>query len=109
MPTRTIFLLVFAINIFFIAIGLFIVKTPLQYFGKEASPITWLSFFQLLTIAYLSWETFKLRKKSCSPVWKDPALLWGIIALGFLFLSIDEVIRIHENMDSIIHKHILLS
>ena len=88
------------INTVFILIGLFIVKSPLLYFGKEASFITWLSFLQLLIIAYLSWKTFKLQKEKS-------AILWGLIALGFLFLSIDEVARIHENMDSFIHKHIL--
>ena len=100
MTTRKVLFITFLINTVFILIGLFIVKSPLQYFGKEASVITWLSFFQLLTIAYLSWKTFKLRKEKS-------AILWGLIALGFLFLSIDEVARIHENMDSFIHKRIL--
>ena len=98
MSAKSVLLITLSVNVCFIALGFLLGKSPEQYFGKEASPITWVSFFQLLTIAVLSWKTFKIRKGM---------LLWGIIALGFLFLSIDEVARIHENMDSFIHKKIL--
>ncbi len=97
MTTRKVLLTALSINLVFILIGVFIVKSPMQYFGTEASVVTWLSFFQLLTIAYFSWKTYKLRNTKS-------AILWGLIALGFLFLSIDEVARLHENMDSFIHK-----
>ena len=96
MSTKSILLLTLFINLLFVGIGLFIGKTPEQYFAKEASYITWVSFLQLLIISNLSWQTFKLKK--------NRSLLWAIIAVGFLFLATDEVIRIHENLDHIIHR-----
>ena len=99
MTTKKVLFIALSINLVFILIGVFVVKAPMQYFGTEASVITWLSFFQLLTIAYFSWKTYKLRKEKS-------AILWGLIAIGFLFLSIDEVARLHENMDRFIHKRI---
>ena len=95
MSTKKVLFLALTANVIFIAIGLIIGKPPEQYFSKEASYITWVSFFQLLIIANLSWKIFKIRKG---------VLLWGIVAVGFLFLATDEVIRIHENLDRIIHK-----
>ena len=97
MSTKKLLLLMFIINLFFIGIGVLIGHPPEQYFAKEASYITWVSFFQLLIISNLAWQTFKLKNT-------DSAFLWAIIAVGFLFLSIDEVIRIHENLDHIIHR-----
>ena len=103
MTVKKVLVLTISINAIFIGIGVLIGKTPEQYFSKEASYITWVSFFQLLYIAYLSLAIFKLRNKK-KAFWQNPALLWGIIAFGFLFLALDEVIRIHENLDRIIHR-----
>lgn len=85
-------------NTIFIVIGLFCGKPVEEVFGKEASFITWVSFSQLLITSIFCWKIFKQRGK------KGEAFLWLLISIGFLFLSIDEVARIHENMDSIIHK-----
>lgn len=38
-----------------------------------------------------------------SSFWRDPSVVWAIIASGFLFLAADEVLRIHENLDQLIH------
>jgi len=35
---------------------------------------------------------------------KSPAIIWKIIALGFLFLAVDELFLIHENIDFLIHR-----
>lgn len=87
-------------NTLFIVVGLFCGPVE-EVFGKEASFITWVSFTQLLITSIFCWKTFNQRGK------KGEALLWLAISIGFLFLSIDEVARIHENMDSIIHKRFL--
>ena len=108
MSIKSVLFLTFGINIFFIILGLLLGNTPNQYFGKEASFITWVSFFQILTVANFAWKTFKLKREgSTLSIFKDPSFIWCIIALGFVFLSIDEVARIHENMDRFIHKRIL--
>ena len=104
MSVRKVLFLTLLINTAFILIGLLIGRPPEQYFSKEASYITWVSFFQLLLVAFFSLQVFKIRKGNNNYFWKNPSFLWLIIAIGFLFLSIDEVIRIHENLDRIIHK-----
>lgn len=88
-------------NTLFIVIGLFCGKPVEEVFGKEASFITWISFAQLLITSIFCWQIFNQRGR------KGEAFLWLAISIGFLFLSVDEVARIHENMDSIIHKKIL--
>lgn len=95
------FYLILLANTIFIIAGLFCGKPVEEVFGKEASFITWVSFGQLLISSIFAWKTFLIRGK------KGKALLWLAISIGFLFLSIDEVARIHENMDSIIHKKLL--
>lgn len=102
MLTRSVLLIAFLVNFVFITVGVLIGNPPEQYFSKEATYITWVSFFQLLIVAYLAWSIFK--NKSYTNILKSPALLWVIIAIGFLYLALDEVIRIHENLDNIIHR-----
>ena len=36
-------------------------------------------------------------------LWIDSSAVWAIIALGFLFLAADDLFRIHENFDNLIH------
>ena len=104
MSVKKVLFLTLAVNLVFILIGLVIGRPPEQYFSKEASYITWVSFFQLLMVSYFSLKVFKSTKENNNYFWQNSAFLWLIIAIGFLFLSIDEVIRIHENLDRIIHK-----
>ena len=105
MSTKLVLLITLFLNFIFIVIGILIGNPIEQYFSKEASYITWVSFFQLLIIANLSLQIYKsVKNKQVKQLWKSPALLWGIIALGFLYLAVDEVIRIHENLDNIIHR-----
>ena len=92
-------------NLFFIVIGVLIGNPPEQYFSKEATYITWVSFTQMLIIANICWRIYKnVRLESDKSFWKSPALLWMLVFIGFLYLSLDEVIRIHENLDNIIHR-----
>ena len=101
--SKKILYILLGINTFLIILGLF-VGTHEEVFGKEASYITWVSFAQLLSVSIISYKTFNERVKSIT---KKEAIIWAIIAVGFLFLSIDEVARIHENMDSFFHKRII--
>lgn len=103
MSGKLMLVMVLSIDIMAIIIALTLGKTPGQYFG-EGTFITYLSFLQLLVISGLAWVIFNVRKDgSKSKAWKAPFLIWLIIAIGSVFLSLDEVSGIHENIDRFIH------
>ena len=80
-------------------------QNPTAYTG-EGDPITWLSFAHLLAISGLAGGVFSCRTGgSRDPtVWRQPAFVWLLIALGFLFLAVDEVAKIHESLDRFAHR-----
>lgn len=83
----------------FFAIMLAFLVTPsgkdLDYhFYKEDGLITVLSSFLLATAAAFSF----VGKTQASRSNKKSAKAWGILALGFAYLSIDEVFQIHEQL-----------
>ena len=71
---------------------------------KESGFITILSTFQLLAISRLSYKILQSRnvQPRCS-LWRVPSAIWGLMSLGFIFLAADELFRIHENIDRMIH------
>jgi hypothetical protein len=72
---------------------------------KESGLNTLISFMQLLLIAWLAWKVFRYRKTAVSAVVVRPTYrLWALIAAGFVFLALDEVGKIHENLDNLLHK-----
>jgi len=100
---KKILLAVIALDIIVICIAL-IAKNPLIHFS-EAGFVTCFSFFQLLIIASLSREIFIIRKgQAKTNAWKMPYAIWLIMAVAFVFLSIDELGMIHEYVDIFIHK-----
>ena len=80
-------------------------QNPTAYTG-EGDPITWLSFAHLLAISGLAGGVFYCRTGgSRDPtVWRQPAFVWLLIALGFLFLAVDEIAKIHESLDRFAHR-----
>lgn len=80
-------------------------QNPTAYTG-EGDPITWLSFAHLLVTSSLAGGVFYCRTGgSLDPVvWRQPAFVWLLIALGFLFLAVDEVAKIHESLDRFVHR-----
>jgi len=80
-------------------------QNPTAYTG-EGDPITWLSFAHLLVTSSLAGGVFYCRTGgSLDPVvWRHPAFVWLLIALGFLFLAVDEVAKIHESLDRFVHR-----
>ncbi len=71
---------------------------------KEGRFITWLSGLQLLAISWLSYKTLKTRDVMRGrSLWRSSYAVWGIIALGFLFLAADDLFQIHESIDKGIH------
>lgn len=73
-------------------------------FPKDAL-ITVFSFFQLLFISFISWKIYKARNNGSNHITFNASyLIWAIIALGFFYLAIDEVVELHEELDKFIHK-----
>ncbi|MGD1943965.1 MAG: hypothetical protein ACFB0G_21935 [Leptolyngbyaceae cyanobacterium] len=73
-----------------------------DHFGERGF-ITFLSTFQLLAIAWLSDKTAQIRRTTSKPAENQSALLWRIIAWGFIFLAADEFLALHEVTDHFIH------
>ena len=96
----------------FIANGLIVVvavvlgdraNAPARHFG-ESCFVTWVSGAQLLSIAYLNWQLWRSRGgRFVLGGWREASLLWALIAAGFLFLAVDELVQIHEQIDQWIH------
>ncbi len=88
-----------------IGLGFALHQSPTAYTG-EGEPITWLSFAHLLVTSTLAWEVFSRRTGGSlrGNVWRSPTFVWLLIALGFLFLAIDEIVAIHESFDHLLHR-----
>lgn len=107
-PTKLLLTLVYVDFLaVFLAIGLGFAlhQSPTAYTG-EGEPITWLSFVHLLVTSVLAWEVFSRRTGGSlrGNMWRSPTFVWLLIALGFLFLAIDEVAKIHESFDRLFHR-----
>lgn len=79
-----------------------------KHFG-EAGFVTWFSFFNLLFVAFIAVivanNLYWLGKKDKeSQVNRYLFWSWIIIALGFLFLSFDEILMIHEKTKKSFHS-----
>lgn len=79
-----------------------------KHFG-EAGFVTWFSFFNLLFVAFIATivanNLYWLGKKDKeSQVNRYLFWSWLIIALGFLFLSFDEILMIHEKTKKSFHS-----
>jgi hypothetical protein len=77
---------------------------PLAHFG-ERKFVTVVSVLQLLVIAWLAYRIWQIRRVPGErPWWKSPTSIWLLMAVGFVFLGVDEFIGIHESIDKRIHK-----
>lgn len=68
--------------------------------------MTWLSFAHLLVTGGLAGLVFRLRTYGRPPLrsWRALRWIWLILAVGFLFLAVDEVARLHESFDCSVHR-----
>jgi hypothetical protein len=106
--------LIILFDLIAVTIALLMGETPGQYFD-EGQPMTWLSVAHLLAVYRISWNIFLYKtegnfvwmdRKSPQFIlkgWKSQNFLWFCIALGFFYLSLDELLLIHENIDTFIH------
>ena len=73
---------------------------------EEGEWVTWLSFGHLLVTGGLAGIVFRLRTHGSPPLrgWRDPRWIWLILAVGFLYLAVDEVATLHESVDRLVHR-----
>ena len=105
MTIRLVFFLVLILNLLAVSAGVITYSyTDVDPFS-EGGFITKLSGFQLLVIAWLSYKIFQARRvKRRHSLWRDSSAVWLIVALAFLFLTVDDLFMIHENIDDLIHE-----
>src|SRR3712207_4039300 len=105
-PAGTLLLIV-AAEVFLFWLPLLLGMKPGKY-SKDGNPIAVLSFLNLVTTGVLCWKVYRLREERGTPFdWRAPQTLWALMAAGFVFLGVDEVVRIHENLDLWIHRLVL--
>lgn len=71
-------------------------------FGERGF-ITFLSTFQLLTVALLADKICQAQKAKKNDPKSNSVLFWRVISWGFIFLAADEYLSIHEITDLFIH------
>lgn len=108
-PSRFLFLLV-SLDLLAVTLalgtGVVLHEDPSAY-TREGGPVTWLSFAHLIVTGGLAGIVFRLRTHGCAPLrgWRDSRRVWLILAIGFLFLAVDEVARLHEDsFDPLVHR-----
>ena len=77
---------------------------PYRYF-KEKTITTFFSASLLLAIGWLCRRMRQLRHVApARNFWKPETAIWGIMALGFGYLALDELVQIHESIDKLAHQ-----
>jgi hypothetical protein len=93
------------INAAAIAAPLLLVSNPRPHFVDEGGFITLLSFFHLYAIGCLAASLYAVRRAAAERKgWQQPYWLWFLVALGFMFLALDEILEIHEYLDVYLHN-----
>lgn len=85
-----------------IAAAVAVDKSPDFHF-QEGEFITVISCIQLLIAAILSWNIYHLARHSRQLKLSKSSLFWLIVSLGLLFLSLDDALGIHEQIDFWLH------
>ncbi|WP_372576724.1 hypothetical protein [Ruegeria hyattellae] len=70
---------------------------------SEGKPGTIVSVLLLLAISFTCFRIFILRRRTAANWLRHPSLVWLLIASGFLFLALDDALKIHEGIDKSIH------
>lgn len=86
-------------------IPIVLVDAPWTHVAFDQSPATFASVAQLAAIGLICAEIYRRRDRAQRAAgtslafWRRPSLIWLLIALGFLFMAVDEQLRLHERMD----------
>ena len=93
----------FAFLLFAAVLGWWLRGDPTSLIGDNL-PVSDFSALQLLVSAWFAAATFRVRGSGGGvPIWRQPRLVWLFIALGFCFLTADQLFDIHERADGAIH------
>ncbi len=104
---RFVFLLDLVLIIFAIVHGS--MTTNAVYHFQESRLITFLSSFQLITIATIAWLIYESESNQANTTTHQAgSFFWVVVSVGFLFLAFDEVMMIHEETDYAIHRFLNL-
>ncbi len=98
-PSKIIIIQIVLLNAIFLTIAILfgLSKGNIKAELGELGLITWISVCQLLFISGTSFKLFTLNNNTLSlQSWKSSQILWVIIAMGFIFLALDELIHIHD-------------
>lgn len=80
-------------------------EQPAEQFD-EGKLGTWASCLILLGVAATAFDTWRARRDALGSG-VGPALLWLLIAGGFLYLACDDAFRFHEKLDRFLHRDVL--
>ncbi|XQQ05990.1 MAG: hypothetical protein EDM05_67655 [Leptolyngbya sp. IPPAS B-1204] len=73
-------------------------ERPITRYFHEKEYITRLSLIQLLIAAGIALVVCRLSSSKFKfEGWRSPCILWLMIAIGFLFLAVDEAFELHED------------
>lgn len=75
---------------------------PDHQFG-ESGIVTYFSAALLVGAAWFARQVWRLRRPE-TPSLRDPRTIWLAASLGFAFLTLDELLRIHESVDDLAHR-----
>ncbi len=81
-----------------------------EHWSKEKGLVTLASVLNLFAIGWVCLSIYRLRHgghwprfASFSARRADPAFIWCLMGIGFIFLGFDDAIQIHEKIDGAVH------
>jgi hypothetical protein len=87
-----------------IAVGVGVATGDVKRQFEEEGVLTWFSTALLLACAWSAWQVFRRRDGTIhAGVWRESRFLWALIAVAFVFLAADELLKIHETADHAVH------
>jgi hypothetical protein len=85
---------------FAIVLGWLVWRNPDKFFRGSLLDLGG-SVLQLVATAVLCWRVVRVREGT--PGVAEGAGLWRLLAAGFVFLAIDELLEVHEHLDEALH------
>jgi hypothetical protein len=87
-----------------VAVGVGLAKGDVEFQFGEEGVLTWFSTALLLACSWTAWQVFRRRDGTIhTAMWRESRFLWALIAVAFAFLAADELLKIHETADRVIH------
>jgi hypothetical protein len=71
---------------------------------REGHVMTWASGVLLFLSGYYAQQVWLVRRPPGRFSFRHPPAIWRLLAVGFVFLAADEMLKIHEETDKLLHK-----